>query len=716
MKDILKYSILAGLWAILIIPFFVANGMFFPYITGKNFAFRIIIEIIFALYLILAINYKEYRPRFSWILISVSVFAFIMLIADIFAVAPVKALWSNFERMDGFVTLIHLWAYLVVFGNVMKSEANWLWFFRSSVVLSVFMALKTLFGSEAQALTRISGPLGNPIYLGVYFMFNVFFILILLYKDVIQKNVIGSWKVVKYWLKDWKFYAYALVAFLNLWGIWKTQTRGVLLGLIGGIIITLIITSLWEKKESVLKKVSIIKIIAIIAIIIAFFAVKDTNLMKSNPTLARISSISWTNLSGQARQYVWPMALKGFVEKPIIGWGQDGFNYVFNKYYDPRMYGQESWFDRAHNMPLDMLVAGGILGLLSYLAIFVAGLYVLWKSKREIFEKAVIVGLLAAYFFQNLFVFDNLVSYFLFFVVLSYLYYIETSERENLIEKDKIDGYVMSEDLKKILAIIIVCILGFTLWYVNVRPIKANALLIKAITAQEYSVKEKKYVALTAEKTMDYFKEALSYNTFANPEIREQLLFTSQKVGYTSGVGDETKIAYLNYAFGEMENQIKSTPEDARYQIFTGSFLNNIGRSDLALPFLEKAKELSPNKQTIAFDLIQAYINMGERQKARDEAKRIYELDKSFEKPKTLYAATLILTGDEKGALELLGGKNADESITRAYVVIAVDYYKKSLLSKAVAEINKAINMNPSFEIEGKKLIDQIWSRTLKYE
>jgi len=718
MKDILKYSILAGLWAVLLIPFFIANSMFFPYITGKNFAFRIIVEIIFALYLILAINYKEYRPKFSWVFISVSVFVLIMLIADIFAVNPSKALWSNSERMDGFITLAHLLAYLIVFANSMKSEENWLWFFRSSVVLSIFMALKTLFGPEAQAHTRIAGPLGNPIYLGVYFLFNLFFVLILLYKDVIKQNIIGSWNVIKFWLRDWKFYAYVLVAFLNIWGVWKTQTRGVILGLIGGVLVTLIITSIWEKRESVLKRVSIVKVLAMIAIIIAFFAVKDASFMKSNATLSRLATISWSNTAGQgqARQYVWPMALKGFAEKPILGWGQDGFNYVFNKYYDARMFAQEQWFDRAHNMPLDMLVAGGILGLLSYLAIFVACLYVLWKSKREIFEKALIVGLLAAYFFQNLFVFDNLVSYFLFFTILSYLYFTEDSENEDEKKLKKGEGEI-SNDLKNILAILIIFALGFTLWWMNIRPIKANLILIKSISGQEYSVKEKKVVALTAEQTLEYFKKSLAFGTFADPEIREQLLSVAQNVALSSNAKDETKLAYLNFALDEMTKQASSTPDDARYQVFTGSFLNNLGRSDLALPFLEKSKELSPNKQTIAFQLIQCYLNLDERIKARDEAKRVYELDKSFEQPKMLYVSTLILTGDEDEALKLLGGvKSSDESITRAYITLAVDNYKKGLLYQAVIEINKAIDMNPSFETKGKQIIDQIWARTLKYE
>lgn len=712
MKDILKYGIFAGLWGVLLIPFFVTNGMFFPYIVGKNFAFRIIVEIIFALYLILAINYREYRPKFSWILISVSIFTFIMLVADIFAVNPSKALWSNYERMDGFVTLAHLWAYLVVFGSIMKNRESWVWFLKTSVAFSFIMALKTLFGKEAEALTRISGPLGNPIYIGVYFLFNTFFVTILLYIDVIKKRMSDSWYVVKEWLRDWMFYVYAVLAFLNVWGIWKTQTRGVILGLLGGLVVTFLITAIWGRKGSLLKKISIIKIVAIVIIVVGFIFIKDSSLIKKNPTLSRLSGISWSNVTGQgqARQYVWPMAIKGFSERPILGWGQDGFNYIFNKNYDPRMYGHEQWFDRAHNMPLDILVAGGVLGFLSYLSIFVACLYILWKSKIELFSKAILVGLISAYFFQNLFVFDNLISYVLFFVILSYLYFLETEDKKPLLK-----DFEISENMRTVVSIIIVLFFGFLVWFINIRALNANTTLIKALVGQEYDFKEKKVVNLTTDETMNYFKKALAYNTFGNMEIREQLLQKAQRVGY-SDASEESKLSYINFAIEEMNRQIVETPQDTRPYIFLGSFFNILGKPDLAIEKIEKAKELSPNKQSIGFELIQAYINNGDFIKARDEAKRIYELDKSHKKAESLYIATLILSGDEKTAYGFIGEEgNSDDSITRAYVIRAIQAYERGIYSQAVSEINKAIKLNPSFEENGKQIIQGIWSGRLEY-
>ena len=57
-----------GVFLVPFIPLIVASSMFFPFITGKNFAFRIIVEVLFALWLLLALRNPEIRPKRSFIL------------------------------------------------------------------------------------------------------------------------------------------------------------------------------------------------------------------------------------------------------------------------------------------------------------------------------------------------------------------------------------------------------------------------------------------------------------------------------------------------------------------------------------------------------------------------------------------------------------------------------------------------------------------------
>ncbi len=428
MKEILKYIIWVGIYLTLIIPFIVSGDLFFPYITGKAFTFRIIVEIIFGLWLILILKDKEFRPKWSWVLGASLIFISVLFIADVNAVAPAKAFWSNYERMEGFVTFVHLLAYFLVLGSMLNKEKLWLWFLRANLVTGVVMAVTSIAEGIKDNIIRIAGPLGNPIYISVYFLFIFFFTLILLYKDVLAKNLTDR-AVFKKVFANVLFYIYLLSSFLSLFVIYRTS-RGALLGVIGGILIGAILISIFEKQRKVIKQIALGGIIFVVAIIVLFLFTKDTPFVQSNSTLKRFAEISWSNVNGQARQLVWPMALKGFKEKPILGWGQEGFNYVFNKYYDPRMYNQEAWFDRAHNAPLDFLVSGGLLGLLSYLALFVLALYLLWfknlsvqaENNLDITERAILTGLLTGYLFQAIFVFDNLISYVVFFTTLAYIH------------------------------------------------------------------------------------------------------------------------------------------------------------------------------------------------------------------------------------------------------------------------------------------------------
>ena len=173
MKNILKYAVWAGLYLTLLIPFIVFDNTFFPYITGKAFVFRIIVEIILGLWLVLIIKDEEFRPKWSWVLGAAGLFTFILLIADINAVAPFKALWSNFERMEGWVTFIHLLAYFIVLGSMLNKEKLWLWFLRTNILAGVILAVTSI---DKATEIRFSGPLGNPIYIAVYFLF-LFFLL-----------------------------------------------------------------------------------------------------------------------------------------------------------------------------------------------------------------------------------------------------------------------------------------------------------------------------------------------------------------------------------------------------------------------------------------------------------------------------------------------------------------------------------------------------------
>jgi uncharacterized membrane protein len=176
----LRYVILAGIFAIPFVPLIISSSLFFPFITGKAFAFRLIVEIILACYLILAVREPLYRPKFSWVLGALAVFLIAIGLADLLAVNPYKAFWSNFERMEGYITLLHLGAYFLVMGTMLKTQEIWNKLLMTSLGASLIMAIYSFLqigGKIAinQGGVRVDGTLGNAAYLGIYMVFHIFF-------------------------------------------------------------------------------------------------------------------------------------------------------------------------------------------------------------------------------------------------------------------------------------------------------------------------------------------------------------------------------------------------------------------------------------------------------------------------------------------------------------------------------------------------------------
>ena len=103
MEKIALWIVKIGLWLIRLLPLYISSGMLFPFITGKNFTFRVIVEIIFAFWVFLAALKTEYRPRLTPLFKTVTIFTAIVFLADLFSPNPFRAFFSNYERMEGFI-------------------------------------------------------------------------------------------------------------------------------------------------------------------------------------------------------------------------------------------------------------------------------------------------------------------------------------------------------------------------------------------------------------------------------------------------------------------------------------------------------------------------------------------------------------------------------------------------------------------------------------
>ena len=122
----------------------------------------------------------KYRPKMSPVTIAVSIFALVALVADLIGVNPLRSIWSNFERMEGWLVVIHLWAFYMasthVFGAGEEGKRVWRWWFNASVVVAFYVAcygIAQLLGwAPSSDGARIDASLGNAAYLAVYMLWN----------------------------------------------------------------------------------------------------------------------------------------------------------------------------------------------------------------------------------------------------------------------------------------------------------------------------------------------------------------------------------------------------------------------------------------------------------------------------------------------------------------------------------------------------------------
>ncbi len=691
-KQILSRTLITGLLAVLFIPFIVTDSQFFPFITGKAFTFRIGVEIIFALWVLLAVRERTFLPRFSWILVAVTAFVAIIGVADFFGINPYKSFWSNYERMEGFLTLIHVFMYFLVVSSVLNTEKLWRVFLNTSVIASIIMCFYgflQLAGKMVinQGGVRLDGTMGNAIYLAVYMLFNIFFAVFLFVRSP-RQNENDRNDRTRGRARDggdfaWSRYLYLVAIALQTTILYNTASRGVILGLVGGAILTALIIAIFERQDKKVRKFAIGGLVVLAVLVGGFWLARGSDFVQKSPVLARFASLSPSEIKSQGRYFVWPMAIEGFKERPILGWGQEGFNYVFNEHYNPAMFNQESWFDRTHNAFLDWLIAGGLLGLLSYLAILAALVFYTLRSSLSVKEKAIFLGLIAGYIFQSIFVFDNLMGYIYLFSLLAFFHFDSTKSKAAI-------GWLNSVAENKnvaqmVLVPVVFLAMIFMIYTVNIKPLSANRTLLDAIA----SSRDQK---LTAEVALANFNKALDLNTFGNPEIREQMFFNLNKF-QADGVSSETRKAFQDEAVRQYEIQISETPNDTRYLLFFGSLLARLERFDDAVSVLEKALETSPKKQQIFFELGTAYINSGNPKAALEKLKMAYDSAPEFGEAKVMYAIGAIYAKDLKLADYLLADLEEREIASEERILIALSAVGE--YSRAAEIIKKRIKIDP---------------------
>ena len=537
-------SIKAGVALVFLSPLIVMSDplpdTFFPFIVGKALYARTLTEIVFGMWLVLALRNSEYRMPQSWLIALLGVYVIVTLLASVFGVSLQRSLWSTYERMQGFVDLVHWFAFTIVLTSVFRSWVDWRALLNFNLAVSVVMILMGLVQRfrlicvpkaapqqpdcvtdgfiYLDAVQRLEITLGNPTYVGAYMMVSIMIAAAFMAQSFFAKEtpvvsvaterrrrrtrargaragadgqasespwalywaaaiavvlvtlfLVGRGNVSdpnrdvaiprlvffvlllltggfgsSYFLwpqprRAWWRIFWGTVIVLAFVLMYESGTRGAFLGLAGGVLAFGTAYAIWGHVPR-LRTVSIVMIAVTLGLMILVVSARNTawfeSLAQSNVMLRRISSLGESNDSLGGRIGSVRTGIRGFVERPVFGWGPENFAVAYDRLVTPEIVAQAvTSFDQAHSKPVEELATKGILGLLSYMALW---LYMLWVMIRR--TKAmdpedqlftILIGAaLAGYFAQNLFLFDTPGTVPHFYLLLGFTVFIDTAMRK----------------------------------------------------------------------------------------------------------------------------------------------------------------------------------------------------------------------------------------------------------------------------------------------
>ncbi len=399
---LLEVMTLVGVYGGLLMPLVYAPVVTFPFIFSKMLFFQILIGLTFPAWVTLASRDARYRPRASLLLWAVLAWFAAIGLSTVFAASQWRAFFGTQERMTGLFSSLHFLAWFVMAASILRSSRDWrrllefqmgVGFIAACSVILQGLIPNLFAGTEGVAGERLSGFFGNPIFAASYQVFNVFFVMFL-------------WKEASRRRRSW----YGLVLVACLISLVLAGSRGPLLGLIAGLGAAALTLALTGNHRRFVTAMAIG--VSVLGTAYALFVVFVAN----TPALEGFWAVHF-NLKhffdfeiDIFRTRLWTAAWSGFVARPILGWGQGGFEMIFDKFYRPE-YHTLAIQDQAHNWLLGVLCETGFLGLVAVLSMWAAYFLTVVRAFRNgalaPLAAAALIGVGVGHLIQNLFAFDT---------------------------------------------------------------------------------------------------------------------------------------------------------------------------------------------------------------------------------------------------------------------------------------------------------------------
>ncbi len=351
------------------------------------------------------------------------------LVATVFSVAPSTSFWGSYQRLQGTYTTL---TYIVIFAAMavnLRRRQQLERVITAAILASLPVGLYGLlqrfqidpvpWGGDTSK--RIASNMGNAIFVAAY--------VIMIFPLVLSRIVATFTAIIKnegnVVIQIARGTIYIFIAALHVIAVYLSNSRGPLLGMLAGFFFLMVLLSLYWRARWLLFTIMATGLAAAAFLVVLNLPTGPFDQLKQNNAFFnRVGSLLKPEVqSNQVRVLIWegatelvssqdPLTFPDGTQdrweplRLLVGYGPETMYVAYNPYYPVELAHFESRNaspDRSHNETWDAVVITGLLGLASYLVVFVSAFYygLAWlkmvnsRKQRILFFGLVIGGGLA---------------------------------------------------------------------------------------------------------------------------------------------------------------------------------------------------------------------------------------------------------------------------------------------------------------------------------
>ncbi len=460
------------IYVVFLIPLFYLPGIVGYTEAGSKAAiFFLLAGIIFFLFAYFL--FKGGTFRYGPMVIIAGIYAGVLALSTVFSFDMADSFWGGARDMNGLLLYLCLIGFFLVLSCVIQNQREWEKLFSFCVGVGLIVTLVGYLQIfEVLEFPRRGSLMGNTSFMGTYLIFTVFLAVYLAFKK-----------------KEW-IYLGGAVPMIAL--MYFFNSMAALAGSLGGLALFFLLWLAFKAEKENIRKIgkAVLGISVSLVVFASFLVFHPVRGGLFEGPLGRAESSLRTGFheaSSGMRYIFWEQSVKGFRERPILGWGLNSFQHVFFRHYDAELLVSSGsdrpgiWSRDPHNVIYEKLASTGIMGLLAHLSLIMGSLVLLWRSYRKkrvgFYAPAVFTAMITAYFAQQLTVYDTYSSMIMLFLFFGFVNFYSHSKEI----KPQICGRLK---LPLIMAVVAV-LSGFLICNGFYKPIRANYFLTWALVEED---------------------------------------------------------------------------------------------------------------------------------------------------------------------------------------------------------------------------------------